>query len=310
MLIVTGTIAFDYIMDFPGKFSDHILPSEIYKINLSFIVSNFAKRRGGTAGNTAYTLSLLETKHLLFSTAGKDFEEYKKFFDKMGSDVSRVVIDEKKYTSTGFAMTDRKNNQIWGYFYGASDNIPFLKLKTAAKKDDFVLIGPSGAKGSISMVHQSIKLGIPYMFDPGFILTQVSDVDLEAGVKNSRFLIGNDYELSLIKKRLKNFDDLVLGKTVITTFGEKGSLIENDGEKIEIGVAKVQKFVDPTGAGDAWRAGFLSGLDRGFDFKTCGQMGAVASSFAVEHYGTQEHYFSISQFEKRYRQAFGNLIKL
>lgn len=310
MLIVTGTLAYDYIMDFPGKFSDHILPDQIHKINLSFIVNNFAKRRGGTAGNASYSLTLLGTPHTLFSYGGKDFEEYKKDFEKIGSKLNKVEIDKKSYTSTGFAMTDKTDNQIWGYFYGASDNIPALNLKKVAKKGDFVLVGPSGAKGSISIISQCVKLGIDYMFDPGFILTQVNDKDLAFGVKNAACIIGNDYEINLIKRKVKHFDGMNKDKTIITTYGARGALIEKNGEKIEIGVAKVRKFVDPTGAGDAWRAGFLAGLERGYDLKTCGQMGAVTASYAVEHYGTQEHHFSIDQFKKRYRQSFSDLVKL
>src|SRR5258706_13370298 len=152
MLIITGTIAYDYIMDFPGSFADHILPDQIHKINLSFIVNMFAKRRGGTAGNVSYNLALLTTPNILFSVAGKDFAEYKKSFPKSHvADLDHVVVDEKNYTATGFAMTDKSNNQIWGYYYGAADGISSLNLQKVAKKNDIVLIGPSGAKGSMSI---------------------------------------------------------------------------------------------------------------------------------------------------------------
>src|SRR5947207_130961 len=178
MLIITGSIAYDYIMNFPGSFGDHILPDQIHKINLSFIVDTFAKRRGGTAGNVSYSLGLLDTKNILFSVAGKDFTEYKKALRELPIDISKVVIDKKDYTATGFAMTDKTDNQIWGYFYGAADGIADLKLKIVAKKNDLVLIGPSGAKGSVSLLKQCVELDLLYMFDPGFILTQVSDTDL------------------------------------------------------------------------------------------------------------------------------------
>lgn len=309
MIIITGTIAYDYIMDYPQKFSDHILPDKLHKINLSFIVNTFEKRRGGTAGNASYALGLLKTPHILFSVAGKDFSEYKKAFVKLGIDLSRVLIDKTSYTSTGFAMTDKSDNQIWGYFYGASEKIANLKLKTVATKEDIVLIGPSGAKASINFVKECVEMNIPYLFDPGFILTQVSDNDLEFGIKHARYIIGNDYEMDLIKRRTKFSDTFFKTKTVITTLGEKGAIIEEKGTAFKINIVKPNKVVDPTGAGDAWRAGFLAGLQKGFDTQTCGQMGALASAYAIEHYGTQEHTFTKKEFENRYRQTFHTLLK-
>lgn len=308
MLIVTGTLAFDNIMDYPGKFADHILPDQIHKINLSFSVDKFAKRRGGTGGNISYNLALLNTNHILFSAAGQDFEEYKNTFDKLGINTKHILIDKKKYTSTGFALTDKADNQIWGYFYGASDRIKELNLKTVAKNGDLVIIGPSGAEGSMSMVKQCIDLGLDYMFDPGFILTQVNNKDLKTGVKHAKYLIGNDYEIKLIKSRVVGFENIVKDKIVITTLGEYGSKIEYDGKRILIESVKPDEVVDPTGAGDAWRAGFLAGFTRGFDLKTCGQMGSVISAYAVEHYGTQEHTFTKSQFTKRYKEKYNTTI--
>lgn len=310
MLIITGTIAYDYIMDFPGRFGDHILPGKIHKINLSFNVNKFAKRRGGTAGNVSFSLGLFQTPHILFSTAGKDFEEYKQDFLKLGINLNFVKIDKTDYTSTGFAMTDKIDNQIWGYFLGASEKIRTLNLSEVAKKSDLVLIGPSGDKGVISLVAQCVKLGIDYMFDPGFILTEIKNEQLEFGVKHAKFLIGNDYEITLIKSRVKNFNQLMEKNVLITTLGEKGALIEASKKTYKIPAAKPLKIIDPTGCGDAWRAGFLAGLKKGFDLQICGQMGAVAAAYAIENYGSQEHKFTAKEFEERYRQNFGSLIKL
>jgi len=310
MLIITGSIAYDYIMDFPGSFSDHILPEQIHKINLSFIVKTFAKRRGGTAGNVSYTLGLLKTPHKLFSTAGSDFQEYKQTLTKIGIDTSAVKVYKDTYTATGFGMTDKTNNQIWGFFYGANEYVDQLKLKTVAKKNDFVLIGPQGAKGCLSFIKQCLALKLPYMFDPGFILTQVSNEELTYGVEHATFLIGNDYEISLIKERVKNYEILVKNKIVITTLGEKGALIEKNEEKITIKTVKPKQVADPSGAGDAWRGGFLAGLERNFDLKTCGQMGAVAGAYAVEQYGTQEHSYTKKAFTKRYKDAYNETLVL
>ena len=310
MIIVTGTIAYDYIMDFPGMFSEHILPQEIHKINLSFIVSKFAKRRGGTAGNVSYSLGLLSTPHILFSIAGKDFAEYQEEFDSLGISLKNVVIDKNAYTATGFAMTDKNDNQIWGYFYGASEGIKDLKLESVAKKDDLVLVGPSGAAGSMSLVKQCVNLGIPYLFDPGFILTQISDQDLALGARSAKMIIGNDYEITLIKDRVKDWQTFFPEKMIITTLGTNGAQINDKGKVYGVKAVKIEKVVDPTGAGDAWRSGFLAGLDRGFDLQICGQIGSVASAYAIESYGTQEHFYSKEEFVERYRQNFNSLLKL
>ncbi len=310
MLIITGTVAHDYIMDFPGMFSDHILADKLHNINLSFIVNSFARRRGGTAGNVSYGLGLLGVPHLLFTAAGKDFGEYKRAFRKLGIETKHILIDKENYTSTGFAITDKSDNQIWGYFYGASDRIPQLKLSTVAKKGDIVLIGPSGAAGSMSFVRQCIELGLEYMFDPGFILTQVSNDDLLLGVKHASYIIGNDYEINLIESRVKDFRNIIRGKVLVTTFGQKGSLIEQDNKKISIDVAKVDSAVDPTGAGDAWRAGFLAGIVRNYDLQTCGQLGSVIAAHAVGCYGTQEYKFTKQQFTKRYRDEYNSKISI
>jgi adenosine kinase len=310
MLIITGSIAYDYIMEFPGSFSDHILPEHRHNINLSFIVNKFAKRRGGTAGNVSYTLGLLKSPHILFSYAGKDFEEYKNDFSKIGINISEVVIDRDDHTATGFAMTDNDQNQIWGFYYGASSRNKSLQLEKVAKKDDFVLIGPQGAEGSLSLINQCISLDVPYMFDPGFILTQVNVADLEHGLSHAAYVIGNEYELNVMRDRIKTFDSVVENAVVITTLGEKGAVIQEHEERYNIKPTNAIKVESTTGAGDAWRGGFLAGIENGFDLQTAGQMGAVAASFAVEYLGTQDHTYSKEVFAKRYKDTYNAEIEL
>lgn len=310
MLIITGSIAYDYIMGFPGSFSDHVLPEHNNNINLSFIVKSFAKRRGGTAGNVSYTLGLLQTEHLLFSFAGSDFDEYKKAFNELKIDLSGVSIDENDHTSTGFAMADKDQNQIWGFYYGAGARNVELELKTVAKKDDLVLIGPQGAEGSLSLVKQCIDLSVPYMFDPGFILTQVSDVDLEHGLNHADYIIGNDYEINLMQKRITEWEVITADKIIITTLGENGAEIAQGDKRYFIKPVKAERVAATTGAGDAWRGGFLAGVAKGFDMQTCGEMGAVASAFAVEHVGTQEHAYNKKAFAERYKATYNKALEL
>lgn len=297
-------------MEFPGKFGDHILPEQIHNVNLSFIVNKYAKRRGGTAGNVSYTMGLLETPHILYCAAGNDFAEYEKAFRDLHIDTSSVHIDKNESTATGFAMTDASNNQIWGYYYGAAVANETLSLQGKTTKKDLVLVGPQGATGSMHFVKECIDLGVPYMFDPGFILTQVSDEDLTRGVLHAAYIIGNEYEMELIAKRVKNWENIKKEKIVITTLSEKGAIIAQNGKEIAIQPIPNRGVVSTAGAGDSWRGGFLAGLHRGFDLHTCGQMGAVAASFTVEHFGTQEHAFSIKDFQNRYSKSFGSLVKL
>lgn len=310
MLIVIGSIAYDNLLDFPGKFSEHILPDQIHKINISFNVNHHKRYRGGTAGNLVYNLHLLNTPSILFSRAGNDFIEYKTAFNKLGIDTSMVMVDENDCTAVGFVLTDKSNNQIWGYSYGASSKLSELRLKTVAKKGDFVIIGSCGLKGIISFIRQCVDLNLPFMFDPNFVLADISNEDLEFGIANCNILISNEYEMSLIRNRLKNFNNLVVNKLIITTFGEKGVLINNKGKVYKIEAVPVKSIVDPTGAGDAWRAGFLAGIQRNYDLQICGQLGSVAASFAIEQSGTQERKYTKVQFQKRYRHVFGSSIPL
>jgi adenosine kinase len=310
MLIITGSLAYDYIMEFPGSFSDHILPEHTRNINLSFIVDKFAKRRGGTAGNVSYTLGLLHTPHILFAIAGNDFESYKNDFAKLGIDTSSVYIDPGDHTATGFAMSDKDQNQIWGYYYGAMKYNEKLKLRTVAKKKDLVLIGPQGAKGSIALIKQCIGIGTAYMFDPGFILTQITDTDLVHGLTHASYIIGNAYEMKLMRERIEDFALIIKNKITITTLGAKGATIDHVRKRYRIQPARPVKVVETTGAGDAWRGGFLAGIVKGFDLQTAGQMGATAASFAVEHVGTQDHVFTKKRFTKRYRETYNTEIAL
>jgi adenosine kinase len=310
MLIITGSLAYDYIMEFPGSFSDHILPEHTHNINLSFIVNKFAKRRGGTAGNVSYTMGLLHAKHLLFSYAGKDFEEYRNDFIKLGIDTNGIQIDPEDHTATGFAMSDRDQNQIWGFYYGASAKNKTLQLHKVAKKNDLVLIGPQGADGSLSLIHQCISLDIPYMFDPGFILTQVNDADLELGLIHATYVIGNEYEVTLMRERIKTFDAVTKDAIRITTLGEKGAVIEKKEEHYGIFPTKTTKVASTTGAGDAWRGGFLAAIDRGFDLQTAGQMGSIAASFVIEYLGTQDHTYTKQEFTKRYKETYNTDLSL
>lgn len=297
MILVTGSLAFDVIMDFPGKFADHIDPGKIHILNLSFLVDTLKKQKGGTAGNIAYNLALLKVPVSILGAAGEDFGQYQDFLKKAGVDTSQIKISQENLTSQAFIITDQADNQITAFYPGAMSENSKLSINLA----DFAVISPNDPPAMVNFAKQCQVLKIPYMFDPGMQLPRLTDQDLITGINGAKILIGNDYEIGLIKKRLKNIKVGIL----ITTLGEKGSVIQTPHETIQISPAKPKDVVDPTGAGDAYRAGFLAGYLQGKDLKTSGQMGSVAACYPIEKYGTTTHRFSMEEFQTRYKENYG-----
>lgn len=301
MILVTGSLAFDFIMDFPGKFADHIDTNKIHILNLSFLVNSLKKLRGGTAGNISYNLALLETSVSILGSVGEDFDEYRTFLQKAGVDVSNIKVIKDEKTSQAFITTDKTDNQITSFYPGSMKNNSSLKIAGLPQKPEFVVISPNDPKTMINFALECQKLDIPYMFDPGMQLPRLTDQDLITGISGAKIIIGNDYEIGLIKKRLKTIDTDIL----ITTFGENGSLIQTKDQNIRIKAARPNEVVDPTGAGDAYRAGFLSGYLQGLDLQECGQRGSITACYAVEKYGTTTHSFTLDEFQARYKENYG-----
>lgn len=310
MITVTGSLAFDHIMDFPGSFGDHIMPDKIHQINLSFLVNTLSKQQGGTAGNIAYNLALLKQPVSIIGVAGSDFAEYSKFLQDTGVDISKIKISQDKLTSSAFIMTDKNDNQITAFYPGAMDNTPSLSLNGI--KSDLIVISPNNPEAMVKFTRECQTQNIPYMLDPGMQLPALNPEDLKDMIKGATILIGNDYEIELLSSKLKVKSEKLLEtvKILITTLGEKGSTIQSGSETIQVNAAKPTSIIDPTGAGDAYRAGFLAGWTQSKDLKTCGQMGSTAACYAVEKYGTTTHKFSIEEFCQRYKENFGEGLKI
>ncbi|OGE18637.1 hypothetical protein A3J19_03965 [Candidatus Daviesbacteria bacterium RIFCSPLOWO2_02_FULL_41_8] len=304
MITVTGSLAFDHIMDFPGKFSDHIMPDKIHQINLSFLVNTLTKQKGGTAGNIAYNLGLLDTPVEIAGVVGADFLDYAKFLQDAGVDISGIQTIDNNLTSSAFIMTDKADNQITAFYPGAMEYADRLSLKDA--KTDFAVISPNNPAAMIKLCQEAQQLKIPYMLDPGMQLPALSPGDLKDMLSGAEILIGNDYEISLLKEKLMLDDKGLLEqvKILITTLGEKGSIIQTQDQNLQIPAAKPNQVLDPTGAGDAYRAGFLAGFTKELDLQICGQMGGVASCYAIEKYGTTNHSFTVREFCERYKSNF------
>lgn len=304
-IVVTGSLAFDIIMNFPGKFSDHILPDKIHTLNLSFLVDKMVKTQGGTAGNIAYSLGLLEMSPVLLSVFGKDGEEYRDFLKKYGVDVSLSLISQKLFSSQSFTMTDQEDNQITSFYPGAMEENNSLEIPGLAAEDLFFVISPNTPLAMKNFCRECAAAKIPYLYDPGMQLPRIDPQDLKFGIENCEVLIGNDYEIELMKKMIGTFAPPI----VVTTLGEKGAVIfDHRGKESKqdiISTVIPKEVIDPTGAGDAFRAGFLAGFVKGKSLEVCGQMGAVCAAYTVERYGTTTHFFTSEEFDRRYRENFG-----
>lgn len=311
-ILVTGSLAFDLIMDFPGKFTDHIDPSKLHILNISFLVDTLKKERGGNSANIAYTLSLLGGKTSILSSAGDDFSSYAKFLTDNNINIEDIQIIAGDSTATAVIMTDKSDNQITAFYPGAMKNNINLSLKNLKSKADFVVITPDLPEAMVKFASESKELNLPYLFDPGMQLPRLSDEQLREGINGAEILIGNDYEMGIIKKRLflTEMDLLSEVKILITTLGANGSTIQTKDQIFTVAAVKPEVILDPTGAGDAFRSGFLMGYLKGLNLKTCGQMGSVASCYAIEKYGTTNHTFSIDEFKKRYEINFGESLNL
>ena len=305
-ILVTGSLAFDHIMDFTETFEENIIPEKIKTLSVSFLAKNFSKNYGGVAGNIAYNLALLGQKPSILSSCGKmDFETYAKHLENAGVETNFINYVESEFSANMFMITDKNNCQIAGFYPGAmSMDEKLLIIKSDGF--DFLIVSPTVPDAMNSFVCQTKKLRIPYLYDPAQQIPRLSADQIKNGLKGAEIIIGNDYEIALIEKKtgLNKKTILENAKIVITTFGEKGSMIETKKEKIIIGVSKPKKIVDPTGAGDAYIAGFMAGYIKEHPLHICGQMGAIAAVYAIEHYGTQKHKFKIEDFENRYKETF------
>jgi adenosine kinase len=294
-IYISGSMAYDRIMDFPGKFSDHILPDKLHILNVCFNVNGMHEKFGGTAGNIAYSLSLLDEKPLIIATIGKDYHNYFEWLRKNGIPVDGISIINEELTAGAYITTDMADNQITGFNPGA------MKYPSDYK---------SGNLEDMTGYAQICRdKGIPYICDPGQSLTKWDGKSLRDWIEGSSVLISNDYELEMIVKmtgvdKQGLFD---LTKIIITTLGEKGSLMSTPESTKDIPAAKVLSVADPTGAGDAYRAGLLKGMVTGRDIETAARMGAVAAVYAIEKHGTQEHRFTYGEFVGRYRTNFGEM---
>jgi len=306
-VVCTGSIAYDYILTFKGHFKEHILLDKTHILNLSFLVDDLQKRRGGVAGNYAYNLVLLGYPAAVLATAGTDATEYRDWLVARGVDCRGLRLLEGELSATGFTTTDLDANQLTGYYGGAMWRAAMLGLDDAPPAVDAVIIGPNDPGAMKRLVHECRERGVPFVFDPAHQLPMMSSEDVTDSTRGAWIVIGNDYELELIEQRTKHDVDglLDLAEIVVTTLGRQGSRIATRDRKVEIPAAPPLRESDPTGAGDAYRAGLVAGLLRGLDIEAAGRVASLAATYAVEQVGTIEHGYTRIEFSKRYNEAFG-----
>jgi adenosine kinase len=307
-VIITGSVAYDYLMSFPGHFDEHILPEQIHQISLSFLVDSMRKQRGGCAPNIAYTLALLGEHPTVMATVGQDFSEYRAWLEQAGIDTSATVEVADEFTSSFFVNTDLDNNQIASFYIGAMGKADMLSFHDLDRPVELAIISPNAPGAMVKYARECQELGIPYIYDPSQQIIRLSGEELLDGTRGARMLIVNEYEFGLIKNKTDLSDEELLSLPDITiiTQGEEGSTIHVEGLVLHIPVVPPEPLAEPTGAGDAYRGGIIKGMLRGYPWEITGRIAALAATYVLEQYGTQNHHYTLHEFAERYRQAFGD----
>src|SRR3989338_6317144 len=284
VVLVSGSLAYDRIMDFSGTFRDHIMPDKIHMLSLSFQVDTFEERFGGTAGNIAYTLKLLGCEPKIFAAVGEDFDSYEEHLKKCGIDTAYITRVKRAKTASAYIITDHDDNQIAAFYPGA------LGAGVIAQKivyAPYAIVSPEQKGTMIGWVKKYQSEHVPYIFDPGQQMTNFTGEELRDSIEGAFGVIGNDYEIELLLRMtgysLHEVAQRV--KVVVITYGKKGSKVYSENKVYDIKAIKPAVFVDPTGAGDAYRAGFIAGLVEGKSFEECGRLASLVAARAIEHYG-------------------------
>jgi len=306
-IVISGSIAFDYLMSFPGRFKEHILPDQIDRLSVSFLVDTMDKRRGGVAPSIAYTLALLGERPLVMGTAGQDFEEYRAWLEAQGVDTSAVVEIPDLFTASFFVNTDLDNNQIATFYTGAMAHAHQLSItEHAGGHADLVIISPDDPRAMMKRAEECMALGIPYVYDPSQQIIRLSAEELVAGIDGCFLLIVNEYECGMIREKTGWTEAEVLARAggSIITLGEQGSHLRIGDEEHHIPAVPLTRIVDPTGGGDAFRGGLLRGYSLALPWDVAGRMGSLAAAYALEQLGTQSHHYTPAEFVVRFRQHF------
>jgi adenosine kinase len=305
-VLVCGSVAYDNVMVFPGRFRDHILPDRIHMLNVAFLVPSLRRNFGGCAGNIAYNLGLLGVPGRPMATVGRDFGAYAEWMRATGVDASQVRVVDDEYTAQAFITTDLDDNQITAFHPGAM-NHSHLNRVTQVPDCTLGVIAPDGRQGMVEHATQFAEAGIPTLFDPGQGLPMFDGAELLDFIGKATWVAVNDYEGQLLCERtgLTHRQIAARVRALVVTRGAEGSVIYADGREYSIPAARPDAVADPTGCGDAYRAGLIYGLQQGLDWETTGRVASLMGAIKVAHAGTQSHAFDHNEFQQRFRAAFG-----
>lgn len=309
-ILVSGSIAYDRIMDFSGYFKDHFLPDKLHSLSISFQVGDVSENFGGTAGNIAYTLGLLGYEPKIIGTAGSDFERYRAHLKAQKIDSTPIRVEQQALTSSAYVMTDKQDNQIAAFSMGAGGT-PYQPLPDT-EGIMCAIIGAGCIQDMKALPGHYRDAGLQYMYDPGQAIPALSADDLRDGITGAAIVFCNDYELGLIALKTGWEESQFLDKTnlFVITYGEKGSRILTKEGECKVPAVAVAGAVDPTGAGDAYRAGFMAGFLKGLKPEQCARIASTVAAYAVEKYGTQNHTFTKKELAERYESAYGEALPM
>ncbi|HRE49098.1 MAG TPA: carbohydrate kinase family protein [Aggregatilineales bacterium] len=306
-IVVTGSIAYDYLMRFPGKFREQLLLDKLDMISLSFLVDDMARHWGGSGANIAYNLGLLGYRPRLAGTVGRDFADYRTWLEQNGVDTSAVVVEEQVFTASFFANTDEENNQIASFYGGAMNFARNYSLEqTIPMIPDYVIISPNDPVAMANLVEECIRRGIPFMYDPSQQIPRLDAETLRRGVENCHALTVNEYEWEMLSRKvgMSEADVLKKAKVFVRTLGKKGAEIFTAESHYPIPIYPTEQITDPTGVGDAFRAGLLVSMAFNIPWDVAGRAASLAAAYALEQVGTQVHRYTPEAFITRYREVF------
>ncbi|AKC86471.1 carbohydrate kinase family protein [Pseudoxanthomonas suwonensis] len=304
--LICGSLAYDTIMVFPDQFKNHILPDKVHILNVSFLVPRMRREFGGCAGNIAYNLKLLGGEPVPMATVGQDFGPYREHFEQQGIRLDQVKVIDELFTPQAFITTDHDNNQITAFHPGAMMRSYENHVKDVAGVG-FGIVSPDGREGMLQNAKEFAEAGIPFIFDPGQAMPLFNGQELRDFIELADYVTVNDYESNLLQERTGWTEKEIVSrvKAYIATQGPKGALVHTPEKTYDIPPAHERRVTDPTGCGDAFRAGLIFGIQRGYDWLTIGRMGNLMGALKVEHPGTQNQRFDFDGFNEQFKQQFG-----
>jgi adenosine kinase len=305
-IVISGSLAFDYIMTFPGSFQDHIIPDKTHVLSVSFLFDSLRRYRGGVAGNIAYNFALLGERPALVGAGGSDFGDYRAFFDSLGIDTARIVDVPEELTGSAFMSADLAGNQIAGFYPGASFAAARLSVLDVGRGAVLGIVGATTREAMQRHAREFAESGCRLIYDPSQQVVSLDADELREGFDQAWGVIGSDYEMAVIEQKTGlTVSDLVARVPFVgVTFAEHGSELHFEGQHVKIPAVAAEPLIEPTGGGDAYRAGVFKGLGLGLPLEVAGRMGSLAATYAVERHGSQEHTYTPAEFVDRFESAF------